>query len=182
MTCICETLMHCRSYIRSKVKVQRLRIVFDSRMKRRSLSLQQRIWSSLLQARSLKTMWHSSSMSSSKMLLHSILRADHARRWNTRSIIWCVSTTHSDKRLAIMMKRREKRKSDVHCRIIKYNYEKTIVMCTDDISTDKCFWENARSSLSYWLWDRVKFYIAIMSKRAQVIEESCNSETDSDDR
>ncbi len=56
-----------------------------------------------------------------------------------------------------------------------------IIMCIDDISTDKCLWESARSSLSYWLWNRAKLYIAIMSKRAWIIEESCNSETDSDD-
>ena len=182
MTCICKTLMHYWSYICSKVRVQRLRRVLDSHMKRRSLLLQRRIRSSLLQARSLKMMWHSSSMSSSKMLLHSILRADHARKWDTRLIIWCISTTHSDKRLAIMMKRWEKRKSDVHHWIIKYNYEKMIVICIDDISIDKCLWEDTWSSLSYWLWDWVKFYIAIMSKRAQVIKESCNSETDSDNQ
>ncbi len=135
-------------------------------MKRQSLLLQWRIWSSLLQARSLKMMQYLSSMSSSKMLLHSILRADHARRWNTKLIIWCVSTMHSDKRLAIMMKRWKKRKSDVYHWIIKYNYEKTIVTCTDDISIDKCLWRSARSSLSYWFWDWAKFYIAIMSKRA----------------
>ncbi len=158
--------MHCWSYICSKVKVQHLRRVLDSCIRRWSLLLQQRIWSSLLQARSLKMMQHSSSMSSSKMLLHSILRADHARSWDTRLIIWCVSTTHSDKRLAIMMKRWKKRKFDVHHWIIRYNYEKTIVICIDDISIDKCLWESAWSSLSYWLWDRAKFYIAIMSKRA----------------
>ena len=39
-----------------------------------------------------------------------------------------------------------------------------------------------QSSLFYWLWDRAKLYIAIMSKRAWIIKESCNSETDSDDR
>ncbi len=180
MTCICKTLMHCWSYICSTVKVQRLRRVFNSCMKRRSLLLQWRIQSSLLQAHSLKTMQHSSLVNSSKMLLHSILCADHARRWSTRLIIWCILTTHSDKRLAIMMKKWEKRKFDVHHWIIKYNYEKMIVTCIDDISTDKCFWKNAWSSLSYWLWDWAKFYITIMSKRAQVIEESCNSETDSD--
>ncbi len=151
-------------------------------MKRWSLSLQQRIQSSLLWARSLKIMWHSSSMSSSKMLLHSILRADHARKWNTRLIIQCVSTTHSDKRLAIMMKKWEKRKFNVHHWIIKYNYKKMIVTCIDDINIDKCLWKNARSSLSYWLWDWAKFHITIMSKRLWVIEESCNSETDLDDQ
>ncbi len=182
MTCICKTLTHCRSYIRSKVRVQHLRRVFDSCMKRWSLLLQRRIQSSLLQARSLKTMQHSSSMSSSKMLLHLILRADHARKWNTRLIIWCVSTTYSNKRLAIMMKKWKKRKSDVHCWIIKYNYKKMIVMCINDISTDKCLWENAWSSLFYWLWNQVKFYIIIISKKAWVIEESCNSETDSDNQ
>ena len=57
-----------------------------------------------------------------------------------------------------------------------------IVTCIDDINIDKCLWENAQSSLSYWLWDWAKFYIAIINKRAQVIEESCNSETDSDDQ
>ncbi len=158
--------MHYWIYICSKVRVQRLRRVLDSHMKRRSLLLQRRIRSSLLQARSLKMMWHSSSMSSSKMLLHSILRADHARKWDTRLIIWCISTMHSDKRLAIMMKRWKKRKSDVHHWIIKYNYEKMIVTCIDDIIIDKCLWKNAWSSLSYWFWDRVKFYIAIVSKRA----------------
>ena len=182
MTCICKTLMHCRSYIRSKVRMQRLKTVFDSRMRRWSLLLQRRIRSSLLRARSLKMMQHSSSVSSSKMLLHSILRANYARRWNTRLIIWCVSTMHSDKRFVVMMKKLEKRKSDVHCWIIKYNYKKIIVTCIDDISIDKCLWKDARSSLFYWLWDKAKFYIAIMSKRAQVIEESCNSETDSDDQ
>ena len=126
-------------------------------------------------------MQHSSSMSLSKMLLHSILRADHARRWNTRLLIQCVSIMHSDKRLAIMMKRWEKRKFDIHHWIIKYNYKKMIITCINDISIDKCFWESAQSSLFYWLWNRAKFYIAIMSKRAWVIEESCNSETDSDD-
>ncbi len=166
MTCICKILMHCRSYIRSKVRVQRLKRVFNSCMRRWSLSLQRRIQSSLLQARSLRAMWHSSLVSSSKMLLHSILRADHARRWDTRLIIQCVSTMHSDKRLAIMMKRWKKRKFNVHCWIIKYNYKKTIVTCIDDISIDKCLWENARSSLSYWLWNRAKLYIAIMSKKA----------------
>ena len=158
--------MHYWSYICSKVKVQRLRRVLDSHMRRWSLSLQRRIQSSLLQARSLKMMWHSSSVSSSKMLLHSILCADHARRWNIRLIIWCISTTYSDKRFAIMMKRWKKRKSDVYHWIIKYNYEKTIVTCIDDISIDKCLWKNARSSLSYWLWDQAKFYITIMNKRA----------------
>ena len=150
-------------------------------MKRRSLLLQQRILSSLLWARSLKTMQHSSSMNLSKMLFHSILHVDHARRWNTRLIKWCISTTHLNKRLAIKAKRWKKRKSDIHHQVIKYNYEKMIVTCIDDINTDKCFWENARSSLFYWFWDRAKFYIAIMSKRAWVSEESCNSETDSDD-
>ncbi len=111
-------------------------------------------------------MWHSSSMSSSKMLLYSILHADHARKWDTRLIIWCVSTTYSDKKLAIMMKKWEKRKSDVHHWIIKYNYEKMIVTCIDDINIDKCLWKNAWNSLSYWLWDRAKFYIIIMSKKA----------------
>jgi len=164
------------------VRVQHLKKVLDSCMKRRSLSLQRRIRSSLLQARSLKMMWHSSLVSSSKMLLHSILHADHARKWDTRSIIWCVSTMHSNKRLAIMMKRWKKRKFDVHYWIIRYNYEKTIVTCIDDISIDKCLWENAWSSLSYWLWDWAKFYIAIMSKRAQVIKESRNSETDSNNQ
>ena len=135
-------------------------------MRRWSLLLQRRILSSLLQACSLKTMQHSSSVNLSKMLLHSILHADHARKWNTRLIIQCVLTTHSDKKLAIKAKKQEKRKSDVYHQVIKYNYEKTIVTCIDDISTDKCFWENAQSSLSYWFWDRVKFYIAIMSKRA----------------
>ncbi len=173
--------MHCWSYICSKVRVQRLRRALDSRMKRRSLSLQQRIQSSLLQACSLKAMQHSSSVSLSKMLLHSILYADHARSWNTRLIIQWISTTHSDKRLAIMIKRWEKRKFDVCCWIIKYNYEKMIVTCIDDISIDKCLWESARSSLSYWLWDWAKLYITIMNKRAWVIKESCNSETDSDD-
>ena len=158
--------MHCRSYIRSKVRVQHFRRVFNSCIKRQSLSLQWRIRSSLLQARSLKTMQHSSSMSSSKMLLHSILHADHARRWNTRLIIQCVSTTHSDKRFIIMMKKWKKRKFDVYHWIIKYNYEKMIVTCTDDININKCLWESARSLLSYWLWDQAKFYIAIMSKRA----------------
>ncbi len=76
-------------------------------------------------------MQHSSSVSSSKMLLHSILHADHARKWNTRLIIWCISTTHSDKRLVIMMKKWEKRKSDVHYWIIKYNYEKMISVLTN---------------------------------------------------
>ncbi len=56
-----------------------------------------------------------------------------------------------------------------------------IIMCIDDISTDKCFWENVQSLLFYWLWDQVKFYIVIVSKKAWVIEELCNSETDSDD-
>ncbi len=79
------------------------------------------------------------------------------------------------------MKKWEKRKSDVHYWIIKYNYEKMIVTCTDDISIDKCLWEDAQSSLSYWFWNRAKLYIAIMSKRAWVIKELCNSETDSDD-
>ncbi len=158
--------MHCRSYICSKVRMQHLKRVLDSHMKRWSLSLQWRIRSSLLQACSLKTMWHSSSMSSSKMLLHSILCADHARKWDTRLIIWCVSTTHSNRRLVIMMKKWEKRKFDVHHRIIKYNYEKTIVTCIDDISTDKCLWKDVQSSLFYWFWDRVKLYITIMSKKA----------------
>ena len=151
MTCICKTLMHCWSYICSKVKVQCFRRVFNSHMKRQSLSLQQRIWSSLLQACSLKTMWHLSSMSLSKMLLHSILHADHARNWNTRLIIWYILTMHSDKRLVIMMKKWEKRKSDVHHWIIKYNYEKMIITCIDDISINKCLWKNAWSSLFYWL-------------------------------
>ncbi len=57
-----------------------------------------------------------------------------------------------------------------------------IVTCIDNISIDKCLWENAWSSLSYWLWDRAKFYIAIMSKKAWIIKESCNSETDSDNQ
>ena len=127
-------------------------------------------------------MQHSSSMSSSKMLLSSILHADHARSWDTRLIIQYVSTTHSDKRLIIMTKKQEKRKSDVHHWIIKYNYEKMIVICIDDISTNKCLWKNARSSLFYWLWDRAKLYITIMSKRAWIIEESCNFETDSDNQ
>ena len=144
--------------------------------------LQQRLWSSLLQACSLKAMQHLSSVNSSKMLFHSILHADHARKWDTRLIIWCVSTMHSDKRLAIIMKRWKKRKFDVHHWIIKYNYKKMIITCIDDISINKCLWKNAWSSLSYWLWDRVKLYIAIMSKRAWIIKESCNSETDSDDQ
>jgi len=42
-----------------------------------------------------------------------------------------------------------KKKSDVHHWIIKYNYEKTIVTCIDDISINKCLWESAWSSLSY---------------------------------
>ncbi len=166
MTCICKTLMHCWSYICSKVRMQRLRRIFNSCMKRWSLLLQQRIQSSLLQACNLKMMQHLSSMSLSKMLLHSILHADHAKSWDIRLIIWCISTMHSDKRLAIMMKRWEKRKSDIHHQIIKYNYEKMIIMCIDDISIDKCLWESAQSSLFYWLWDWVKLYIAIMSKRA----------------
>ncbi len=56
-----------------------------------------------------------------------------------------------------------------------------IIMCIDDISTDKYFWENMQSLLFYWLWDQVKFYIVIVSKKAWVIEELCNFETDSDD-
>ncbi len=56
---------------------------------------------------------------------------------------------HSDKRLAIMTKKWKKKKSDIHYQIIKYNYEKTIIMCIDDINTDKCFWESAQSSLFY---------------------------------
>ncbi len=48
-------------------------------MKRWSLSLQQRIQSSLLQACSLKMMQHSSSINLSKMLLHLILHANHAK-------------------------------------------------------------------------------------------------------
>jgi len=84
LACICKTLTHCWSYIHSKVKIQHLRRVFDFYTRRRSLSLQQRIRSSLLQACSLKMMWHSSSVSSSKMLLHSILHADHVRSWDTR--------------------------------------------------------------------------------------------------
>ena len=135
-------------------------------MKRWSLSLQWRIWSFLLQVHSLKMMQHLSLISLSKMLLHSILHADHARRWDTKLIIWCISTTYSDKRLAIRLKKWEKRKFNVHCWIIKYNYEKMIVTCIDDISIDKCFWENAWSSLFYWFWDQAKFYIAIMNKRA----------------
>ena len=42
-----------------------------------------------------------------------------------------------------MMKKRKKRKFDVYHWIIKYNYEKMIIMCIDDISTDKCLWESA---------------------------------------
>ncbi len=57
-----------------------------------------------------------------------------------------------------------------------------IVTCIDDISIDKCLWENARSSLFYWLWDQAKLYIAIVNKKAWVIKESCNSETDSDNQ
>jgi len=170
LTCICKTLTRCWSYIRSKVRVQHLRRVFNSHMKRRSLLLKWRIWSSLLQARSLKTMQHSSSVSSSKMLLHSILCADHARKWNTRLIIWCILTMHSNKRLIIMIKKWEKRKSDVHHWIIKYNYKKMIVICINDISIDKCFWKSARSSLSYWLWNWAKFYIAIMSKEHKLLK------------
>ena len=123
-------------------------------------------------------MQHSSSVNSSKMLLYSILHADYAKSWDTRLIIQCVLTTYSDKRLAIMMKRWKKRKSDVHHWIIKYNYEKIIITCIDDINIDKCFWKDAWSSLFYWLWDQVKLYIAIMSKKAWIIKESCNSETD----
>jgi len=43
----------------------------------------------------------------------------------------------------------KKRKSDIHHWIIKYNYEKMIITCIDNINIDKCFWENAWSSLSY---------------------------------
>ncbi len=64
------------------------------------------------------------------------------------------------------MKRWEKRKSDVYHWIIKYNYEKMIVTCIDDINTDKCLWESVQSSLFYWLWNWAKLYIVIMSKRA----------------
>jgi len=166
LTCICKILMHCWSYICSKVRMQCLRRVFDFCIKRRSLSLQQRIWSSLLQACSLKTMQHSSSMNLSKMLFHSILCVDHARSWDTRLIIWCILTMHSDKRFTIMIKRWKKRKFNVHHQIIKYNYEKTIITCIDDISIDKCFWKSAWNSLFYWFWDRVKLYIAIISKKA----------------
>ncbi len=164
------------------MKVYCFRRNLNSCMKKWSLLLQQRLWSSLLQACSLKAMQHLSSVNSSKMLFHSILHADHARKWDTRLIIWCVSTMHSDKRLAIIMKRWKKRKFDVHHWIIKYNYKKMIITCIDDISINKCLWKNAWSSLSYWLWDRVKLYIAIMSKRAWIIKESCNSETDSDNQ
>ena len=94
-------------------------------------------------------MQHLSSMNLSKILFHSILHADHARKWNIRLIIWCISTMHSDKRLAIMMKKWEKRKFDVYHWIIKYNYEKMIIMCIDDINIDKCFWKDVQSSLSY---------------------------------
>jgi hypothetical protein len=48
-----------------------------------------------------------------------------------------------------MIKKWEKKKSDVYHWIIKYNYEKMIVTCNDDFSADKCLWEDAWSSLSY---------------------------------
>ncbi len=76
----------------------------------------------------------------------------------------------------------KKRKFDVHHQIIKYNYEKMIIICIDDISIDKCFWKDVQSSLSYSFWSWAKFYIVIMSKKAWVIKESCNSETDSNDQ
>ena len=100
------------------------------------------------------------------MLFHSILHADHARSWNIRLIIWCISIMHSNKRFTIMMKKWEKRKSDVHHWIIKYNYEKMIVTCNDDFNADKYLWKNVWSSLSYWLWNQAKLYIAIMNKKA----------------
>ncbi len=50
------------------------------------------------------------------------------------------------------MKKWEKRKFDVHHQIIKYNYEKMIVTCIDDISINKCLWEDVWNSLFYLSW------------------------------